>query len=729
MSISKDYTQTSEQPIMPSGWTSLGTARSKFAEQFADDTLKNQLALPVLSDSLLKLKQQFSEIQIGSEYFFQVFDFLHWAEGSSTKDNETENMRFHVLLTGILLMRKATNSGSTCLPWTELQSQISTMLTNSGFSGKKYSQENWKNWLLSFCKTREEDEELSAGNSIFTENNSLLYFNKFWKCECRLMSLLKNRLKMLPDIIEKSVVENAIRTVLEVHPVLFMDQPLKLSKEQNDAVQQAILSPFLIITGSPGTGKTSVALTILRVLKRLGLAEQPALAAPTGRAANRLSESVVNGLNSIKDLSNLRHDQDLLKFAADAKTLHRLLGYHPVRNSFRHHEYDPLEHDLLIIDEGSMIDQELLLRLLRASNSELPYQLPVQRIVILGDSHQLPSVGSGAVMMELTLESSQASPDVTENPVHVVRLVKNYRQEISNPAGKNILGVAVTVRGMGSDPRPQLLFEAESPNHQVIQKLKSLDEVKLEKITFLNQENSFDQLKDFGKWWFDKFLKDENFNNLVQREYSFENPVSLENDLNYLFNYLKRFRILTATQVFSTGARALNIIIRDFWVSENGVHNLNSEHFPGEPVIVTENNYQLSLFNGDQGIFLKCLNPETKKLELKAVFEIEGAYRTFYGHQLHHLQRGYAITVHKSQGSEFDYLALILPDMSIDHEIGEPDTPSVQNLISREMLYTALTRAKKSVLILGRQSALETAALQKERRYSGLGDLIRSNKE
>ena len=155
---------------------------------------------------------------------------------------------------------------------------------------------------------------------------------------------------------------------------------------------------------------------------------------------------------------------------------------------------------------------------------------------------------------------------------------------------------------------------------------------------------------------------------------------------------------------------------------------MNSEHFSGEPVIVTENNYRLRLFNGDQGIFLNCLNSETKKLELKAVFEVEGKVKTFYGHQLHHLQTAYATTVHKSQGSEFDHLALILPELSIDRKIVKTEPSQMLNILSREMLYTALTRAKKSVLILGEKIFLETAALNKEKRYSGLGTLLRSKK-
>ena len=111
---------------------------------------------------------------------------------------------------------------------------------------------------------------------------------------------------------------------------------------------------------------------------------------------------------------------------------------------------------------------------------------------------------------------------------------------------------------------------------------------------------------------------------------------------------------------------------------------------------------------------------------MKAVFEVEGKVKTFYGHQFHDLQPAYATTVHKSQGSEFDHLALILPELSIDRKIVKTEPSQMLNILSREMLYTALTRAKKSILILGEKILLETAALNNEKRYSGLGTLLRS---
>jgi exodeoxyribonuclease V alpha subunit len=463
------------------------------------------------------------------------------------------------------------------------------------------------------------------------------------------------------------------------------------------------------------------------VLKRLGLAERPALAAPTGRAAKRMSEAVINSLNSLENLKQLPLEQKLLEDAAEAKTLHRLLAYRPGTHSFKHHEYDPLEHDLLIIDEGSMIDQEMMSSLLRAANSELPHQQSVPRIIILGDAQQLPSVGNGAVLLELTKNaSSPETADIEENQLHVVRLHKSYRQEIGDAAGRNILGVAETVKAMEDDPRPELLFAPQAPNHEIIRRLKSLEEVEQEKVLLLNQANTPDQLDRFASWWVENYLSDEKFLLETQQDFPYDASESCVAQLDYLFEYLKHFRVLTATQVLPSGSVTVNQEISECWQTENGVKDLFSEHYPGKPVMVTENNYRLQLFNGDQGIFLKFINPESKEVELKAVFAVDGVFRTFYQYELHHLQTAYAITVHKSQGSEYDHLALILPALSRDHVAGEAASRSIAELMSREMLYTALTRAKKSVLILGEQSVLEGAALNKVARYSGISAALKS---
>ena len=182
------------------------------------------------------------------------------------------------------------------------------MLLKSGFSVTENSPDEWQNWLLTVCGTGSESDVLCFEKTIIKENNSLLYFNKNWLRECQLLSLMWKRLNMQVVVPEKSVVENVLGNVLEENPVRFDKQPLKLAEKQKEAVLLAISSPFMIVSGGPGTGKTSVAVTILRVLKQLGLAARPALAAPTGRAAKRMSESVVNSLRSLENTEQLLPD-------------------------------------------------------------------------------------------------------------------------------------------------------------------------------------------------------------------------------------------------------------------------------------------------------------------------------------------------------------------------------------------------------------------------------------
>jgi len=237
----------------------------------------------------------------------------------------------------------------------------------------------------------------------------------------------------------------------------------------------------------------------------------------------------------------------------------------------------------------------------------------------------------------------------------------------------------------------------------------------------LNQTNTPAQLENFASWWVVNYLSDEKFLSETQENFTHDASESRAAKLDYLFEHLKHFRVLTATQVLPTGAMAVNQKISECWLAENGTKDSFSEHYPGEPVMVTENNYRLQLFNGDQGIFLKFINPESREVELKAVFAVDGEFKTFYQYELHHLQTAYAITVHKSQGSEYDHLALILPALSRERLASENESRSIGELMSREMLYTALTRAKKSVLIIGEQSVLEEAALHKVSRYSGIG--------
>jgi len=706
-------------------WTSFGTARSKFADMLENESLIEQNFVTSLPKFLKKIKKQFAKNHIGSELFYQAFDFLIWIDEQNEKE-KILGQRFFVLLSGILFMRQENKFGSMCIPWGILKNKISSILLNSGFSKKELTSNYWKEWLLTSFNKFKYNQSRNSEKTIFFENNSLIYFSKNWLLELELLTLIKNRVKIKLDYPTKKLINSSIESVLEKNPVRFGEEMIKLSSEQKKAISLAISSPFLIITGGPGTGKTSLVVTLLRVLKRLGLADNPALASPTGRAAKRMYESIVRSISSIKNLNSLKQDKELLEVAAEAKTLHRLLGYNHSNNFFKHHEFEPLEHDLLIIDEGSMIDHKMMTSLLKAASSNLPHQRPVPRIILLGDSDQLPSVGIGAVLSELTSFSNKIDRDLLDSKsLPIVILTRSFRQKIEDSAGKNILGVAETIKNLVESKKPELLFKKDIHlNQEIIQEIKSIKNVVSEKVSFLNQANSQEKLKDFAKWWVEKFLSNKKFIYGIKREFQNEGSDSDELILKSLFNYLDQCRVLTVTQVFSTGAKSVNKIIREIWLSKNDTKNMFSEHYPGEPVMVTKNDYLNDLFNGDVGIFLKFFNPDSGELELKAVFLVNGVFKTFYANELFNLQTAYAITVHKSQGSEYANLALILPELTLESSELDPKIQKFREIMTSEMLYTAMTRAKKSVLILGKKNVLEFLVLNKVLRFSGLANNI-----
>jgi len=319
---------------------------------------------------------------------------------------------------------------------------------------------------------------------------------------------------------------------------------------------------------------------------------------------------------------------------------------------------------------------------------------------------------------------------VDSEPLPIVILTRSFRQKIEDSGGRNILGVAETIKNLVESKKPELLFKKDIHlNQEILKEIKNIKDVVLEKVLFLNQANSEEKLKDFAKWWVENLLSNEKFIYGIKREFQNEGSDSDELIMKYLFNYLDRCRVLTVTQVFPTGAKSVNKIIRELWLSKNDTKNMFSEHYPGEPVMVTKNDYLNDLFNGDVGIFLKFFNPDSRELELKAVFLVNGVFKTFYANELFNLQTAYAITVHKSQGSEYANLALILPELTLESNELDPKIQKFKEIMTSEMLYTALTRAKKSVLILGKQNVLVFLALNKVLRFSGLANNMYLNKD
>jgi exodeoxyribonuclease V alpha subunit len=527
--------------------------------------------------------------------------------------------------------------------------------------------------------------------------SAFLYHQRGDFTESRLAKRLADFLRATPDRLEGDQ-EAALREVLESENFL-RGRAFRFTEDQKSAVRAAIGSCMTIITGGPGTGKTSIVVAILRVLIRLGVdPESIALAAPTGKAADRMGESVRAGLEGGPD----RRQEGEAFSALQPRTLHRLLGYLPRSDSFLHHPNNPLEQSFVLVDEGSMVDLELMDRLVAALR-------PGTRLVLLGDANQLPSVSAGAVFRDLLPEAwSGEGVFVSRSSFACVRLAHNFRMEAGHPQGRAILSLSEAInRGdvdfSASKDGEALVAHRECPQDLAWSKVEHLDEDRQTLAGFLDE------------WEARHAGEDPEIRSLSAKVYrcrSGEFDPEARRDLDTLFERLGRARILCVTRVFRTGSRKINQRMHARAALRARKDPDVSPFLPGEPIMMLHNDYALSLWNGDQGVLLRV--GEDGSDDLRAVFRRGGGYGAFHLEALRgNIELSYAMTVHKAQGSEFDEVALILP---------EQDIP----LLSREILYTALTRSRKSVLVIGGREMFAKGIARKIERSSGLSEKLRA---
>lgn len=430
-----------------------------------------------------------------------------------------------------------------------------------------------------------------------------------------------------------------------------LELPARLDGAQQAAVRLAASSRLCVITGGPGTGKTAIVAALLAALPGV----KALLAAPTGKAAQRMGQA--------------------LKAGEAPQTLHRLLGWHP-RRGWRHHAGNPLRADLVIVDEASMVDQGLMASLVDALE-------PEARLVLLGDADQLPSVGGGAVLRDLALAM----------PEQVARLTRSYRMDASDPAGAAILGYAQKVREGRAEEGD---LGPAGPEDAGIGLAPA------------------ETLPAFLAAWRARVTMLEDYAALVHHEHAPGAEGFREDSIGILAalrDHHARFRLLAMLQEGPQGAAALNAALHtQAWALNGQGLQRDLPFYLGEPVMMTRNDYSRGLFNGDEGFIVKVRRGG--EVHREAVFWKEGRPEAFPAAELQaDLELAYALTVHKAQGSEFDAIALLLP---------EGDHP----LLTRQNLYTALTRARKQALILGDPALPPLAAKKPERRATGLAQRL-----
>ncbi|WP_428262222.1 ATP-dependent DNA helicase [Haliangium sp.] len=541
-----------------------------------------------------------------------------------------------------------------------------------------------------------------------------LYQHRMYSCESALAARLHQRIAAAGEIVPAEAVAVAVAEV-QAQPAVVAGAPIALSSEQTEAVRAAVASPFTVISGGPGTGKTAIVAAILRVLVRLGEpVDAVALAAPTGKAANRMWASIRAALQAVP--SRDRRDDELLARGVAPQTLHRLLAYVPGVDRFQRHENNPLRVSTVIVDEASMIDLALMERLLCA--------VPVEaRLILLGDADQLPSVDAGAVLRDLV-----AAGAGHDRRGFARRLTRSYRMDPSNPAGRAILSAAAAI-DRGDDetlfgPTPGSTDAANGPptaapnpppgRLPVVTDPATLAWHGIELLDTGPAEAHGAAASAFAEHWYQgRVAAQPAFQRITTKTYHYRDGAFTADDardLSALFALYENSRLLTVTRRQDTGAEAINRRLHRRVLAAASAER-SPDFYPGEPVMMRRNDYERGLFNGDQGIIVR-VSEDDGPHRFRVVFPHAEGYAVFHLDALRaHIEHAFAVTVHKSQGSEFDEVAVILPSDEIP-------------LLTRGMLYTAVTRARRAVVLVGAPALVRVAARRPGRRHSGLGERL-----
>ena len=511
--------------------------------------------------------------------------------------------------------------------------------------------------------------------------NDRLYLQRYFNYE----GIILNRIK---DFVAKEKIDNPQNLQIIQEQTASIKQIIHEGAQNNTggtnwqmvAIISALLNNFTIITGGPGTGKTTTVAKILSILFTQNPSLKVALTAPTGKAAARMKESLENARDLSPAIKNIFNQ-------LQPSTIHRLLGVNKNSPHFKFNIENPLQFDLVIVDESSMIDVALFAKFLSAI-------APTTKLILLGDKDQLASVEAGSLFGDLC----QAQPELNMLSNERAIIINNFIASAQHKVGEQ------NISNNADHPLFQHIIELQESH-------RFSDDKGIGKFSKAIINNQLPAIEYFFKNSDDQVSIDGTYSEKIFQQFiaGYKSFIT-EPDILEALKKINNLRVLCAVREGDHGLYAINKKIESYLVQQK-LLNITGDFYNNRPIMLTSNNIELQLFNGDIGLVrpdgdgvLKAWF-QTGKEEIKAVLPgyISKAETVF------------AMTIHKSQGSEFNKVLVILPK-------GEDI-----KLLTRELLYTAVTRAKESLLLQGTEATILQTSKAFVQRCSGIIERFKEN--
>ena len=558
---------------------------------------------------------------------------VHVAQRLGRLSGETEEQ----VLLAIALTVRAVRSGSVCL-------DLSTVTDIA----PDLSWPDPSSWSAAVAASPLSEQE------VLHLDGDLLYLDRYWAEEQQVVADLQARSSAAAPAIDEGALADALLAYF----------PDDKYADQRAAAETAARHRTSVITGGPGTGKTTTVARLLGVLMQVHRAtddgDRPlriALAAPTGKAAARMVQAVRDSTSQRGFPTEGDQAEAALTTieSLNASTLHRLLGWTPNGTRFRHDRGNRLPYDVVILDETSMLSLTMMARLLEAVR-------PSARLVLVGDADQLASVDAGAVLKDLvdgysSIERRPTSVELVETPV--ARLSEDRR------FGEHIGALARAIRAGDVE---KVMAELRTGSTEV-------------------------------RW----VEADELPALLTERAVALRRAADSD-DTERALTVLDKHRLLCAHRDGPHGVSHWNQVVERLLMEATDREVLR-DWYAGRPFVVNSNDYGLSLWNGDTGVACRADG------DLVAVVGDGGSGRTLPTSRLADVTTAHAMTVHRSQGSQFDEVTVVLPEAD-------------SRILTRELFYTAVTRAKELVRIVGSEDAVRAAVTRRAQRASGLAERL-----